>query len=239
MSYSSPGPNYCAKLKYEGLDKKLNVTYQALLKELDPSNQKSIKTAELAWIKYRDLHCQIVSDKYKNDPFFELQKFNCLSFLTQQRIQVLQAFRDSLKATNSIQPEEASVVMERYPANIEPINISNDLLRLNPHYKERAASAYEVANLGKAAGQLFVYCKMDIEKQPLAIEILRAFIYDWADFYVRNNGPRDDKLFIPIKKTMDERFEKLLSSEQFKLYKEWCNFSRDKNDLEFLTHIEE
>ena len=51
----------CAAKKYKQADDELNKTYRQLMSKLDDAgHQESLKTAQQAWLKYRDSNCDFV-----------------------------------------------------------------------------------------------------------------------------------------------------------------------------------
>jgi|GEM_PF-5392925 len=121
-----------------------------------------------------------------------------------------------------------------FPANIAPVDVDNELTRLNPAYKQRAGSSYEITYLPKATESLITRAALANEQKPVAFEIIRAFIYDFLHLFVLDDGKitmehRKEAVF-----TMDARFKQLLTAAQRPDYFRWRN--DDENALEFLIH---
>src|SRR6478736_2046222 len=57
--------NICWGNEYKKADARLNQTYQQLAAMLDDEEKAQLKTAETAWLKYRDTNCEFVADQYK------------------------------------------------------------------------------------------------------------------------------------------------------------------------------
>ena len=127
-------------------------------------------------------------------------------------------------------------VAEKLPKYI-PNTISPDvdtaLAKANPHYKERAGSFYEVEYLGKSAKNLFEICDLDPKYRPTAMDILRCFIYDWLDHYIRDNGEiTTDHKEVVIDK-LDERLSQFLTKDQMVSFHQW-KIDHENNLLNFL-----
>jgi uncharacterized protein YecT (DUF1311 family) len=84
----------CANNELDELTKKLNSTYNAYRKELNPKQQNDLKAVQLAWIKYKDLRCNFEYSFYEGGSIAGLVGANCLSNITKQR---LKEFEDALK----------------------------------------------------------------------------------------------------------------------------------------------
>lgn len=77
--------NICAGQDYAQADKQLNQTYQAYRARLDAEHQQSLKIVQLAWIKYRDLHCKFASQDSEGGSIHALEVASCLTEKTRQR----------------------------------------------------------------------------------------------------------------------------------------------------------
>ena len=84
--------NICANLEYQEVDRRLNQIYQQVRKEIIGSvqEQKLIK-AQLSWIEFRDLDCDYVAEAYRGGSIQPLIYYSCLTSLTEERIQHLEA----------------------------------------------------------------------------------------------------------------------------------------------------
>jgi hypothetical protein len=130
--------------------------------------------------------------------------------------------------------QSSSTATLTFPANIAPVDVDNELTRLNPAYKQRAGSSYEIRYLPKATESLITRAALANEQKPVAFEIIRAFIYDFLHLFVLDGGKitmehRKEAVF-----TMDARFKQLLTAAQLPDYFRWRN--DDENALEFLIH---
>jgi uncharacterized protein YecT (DUF1311 family) len=52
--------NACYSIEFKNSEDKLNSKYQATLKRLDEDDRGSVRTAQRAWLRYRELHCKTV-----------------------------------------------------------------------------------------------------------------------------------------------------------------------------------
>ncbi|GAC1398379.1 MAG: hypothetical protein NVSMB56_13330 [Pyrinomonadaceae bacterium] len=51
----------CADVRYKSWDKELNAVYNKLMAKLSPAGKTNLKTAQLAWLKFRDTHKELYS----------------------------------------------------------------------------------------------------------------------------------------------------------------------------------
>jgi uncharacterized protein YecT (DUF1311 family) len=54
--------NACYALMFENADQQMNSVYRATMKELDADGRQHVRAAQLAWLRYRDRHCEAVGD---------------------------------------------------------------------------------------------------------------------------------------------------------------------------------
>ena len=81
----------CANKELEEVTKKINDTYNAYRKLLDPKQQKDLKAVQLAWIKYKDLRCDFEYSFYEGGTLAGLVGTSCLINITTQRLKELEA----------------------------------------------------------------------------------------------------------------------------------------------------
>ncbi len=81
--------NICAAQDYTRADKKLNQTYQAYRAKLDTKQQQDLKVVQLAWLKYRDLHCEFATRDSEGGSIHALEVSTCLTEKTRQRTEDL------------------------------------------------------------------------------------------------------------------------------------------------------
>ena len=76
----------CAAKKYKDADDQLNKVYRDLMSKLDNEGHKtSLKTAQQAWLKYRDSHCEFVSYLYEGGTLYSIVLTDCRTALTNSR----------------------------------------------------------------------------------------------------------------------------------------------------------
>ena len=77
--------NICWGNEYKKADAALNKTYQELTAMLEDEEKTQLKTAETAWIKYRDTNCEFVADQYKGGSIRPMIAAICLADVTNNR----------------------------------------------------------------------------------------------------------------------------------------------------------
>ena len=77
--------NICWGNEYKKADAALNRTYQELAAMLDEGEKAQLKTAETAWLKYRDTNCDFVADQYKGGTIRPMIAAICLADVTNSR----------------------------------------------------------------------------------------------------------------------------------------------------------
>lgn len=75
----------CAHREYKAADAELNKAYDRLAAILDAEEKALLKTAELAWIKYRDSTCVFESSQYKGGTMRPMIESFCLTRVTKAR----------------------------------------------------------------------------------------------------------------------------------------------------------
>jgi uncharacterized protein YecT (DUF1311 family) len=61
---STAGMVECTDKAYAAWDKELNKNYTELMRTLKPTQKEALKSAELEWIKYRDLDFKLIDSLY-------------------------------------------------------------------------------------------------------------------------------------------------------------------------------
>lgn len=90
--------NTCAKNVYVHEDAQLNMAYRQLVAKLEENHREKLKEIQLAWIKYRDLHCDFYSASYMVGTMYPVVRYSCLSQMTKQRTADLKSMlEDSAK----------------------------------------------------------------------------------------------------------------------------------------------
>ena len=77
--------NQCAGNAYKAADGELNQIYRKLFATLDAEEKVLLKTAQTAWLKYRDAHCEFVGDQYKGGTMRPMVHGFCLADVTRNR----------------------------------------------------------------------------------------------------------------------------------------------------------
>jgi len=120
---------------------------------------------------------------------------------------------------------DASYVFERY--------VPRPLIL--PDYKERTGNFYEEAFLIKAMDQLARTASLTAFERATAVTVLRDFIYDYLDVYVKDAGeipPEDHKACL---ERLDKAMAAHISGSKFQKFLEWRNAEADSaNPMGFL-----
>jgi uncharacterized protein YecT (DUF1311 family) len=78
--------NECQGREYKKADAALNAVYKQLMAKIDDEGERtSLKAAQQAWIKYRDVDCEFESYLNKGGTIYPLVYSGCLTALTQER----------------------------------------------------------------------------------------------------------------------------------------------------------
>jgi uncharacterized protein YecT (DUF1311 family) len=83
--------NMCWGKEYQAADAQLNAVYKQFTSKLNPEETAQLKTAQLAWIKFRDANCEFVADKYKGGSIRPMIAAMCLAEVTSTRTSELKA----------------------------------------------------------------------------------------------------------------------------------------------------
>ena len=80
----------CATRKYKQADDELNKVYRELLSKLDDAGHKaSLKTAQQAWLKYRDSNCDFESFLNRGGSIYSVVVSDCMTSMTNSRTKEL------------------------------------------------------------------------------------------------------------------------------------------------------
>ncbi len=77
--------NQCAARDYRAANGVLNQTYQRLVAMLNDEEKSQLKTAQTAWLKYRDSNCEFEADQFKGGSMRPLAYASCLADMTRKR----------------------------------------------------------------------------------------------------------------------------------------------------------
>lgn len=81
--------NECLAKEYVGSDRRMNITYRRLQSDLlDPA---PLKKAQIAWLRFRDLHCEFHVPKKSEGSLPPYSRNACLIDLTEKRSLDLEA----------------------------------------------------------------------------------------------------------------------------------------------------
>ena len=90
--------NRCAALARDRADAELNKVYRELIKDTGAAERAKLRAAQLAWIKFRDAHCDYRSIGNKGGSIYPMVVSFCLAGVTNARVKELQEIlRESLK----------------------------------------------------------------------------------------------------------------------------------------------
>ena len=85
--------NMCADRDYQAADKKLNMVYAKVMTALDDAVTKAkLKTAQRAWIQYRDTECTFETAENEGGSIHPLVYSGCLTRQTTARTKELQTY---------------------------------------------------------------------------------------------------------------------------------------------------
>ena len=80
----------CSAKKYKQADDELNKTYQQLMSKLeDDGHRTSLKTAQQAWLKYRDNNCDFESYLNRGGSIYSVIVTECMAAMTTSRTKEL------------------------------------------------------------------------------------------------------------------------------------------------------
>lgn len=83
--------NICWGKEYKAADAQLNAAYREFAAKLSPEETAQLKTAQLAWIKFRDANCEFVANQYKGGTIRPMIAAMCLADVTSARTSELKA----------------------------------------------------------------------------------------------------------------------------------------------------
>ena len=83
--------NRCAQEEYKKADAQLNKAYQQLLAKLETAYQEKLKTAQRAWLVFRDAHCECEAFAFDGGSMQPMIRGYCLAGETTARTKQLQA----------------------------------------------------------------------------------------------------------------------------------------------------
>lgn len=93
--------NDCARKGFEQADAELNKVYKELMKQLPPEHQAKLKTAQLAWLKYRDATCECVAFPNEGGSIYPLIYNGCRGSVTQNRTKELKEMLEEINGNRT------------------------------------------------------------------------------------------------------------------------------------------
>lgn len=82
----------CAARDAAFWDNLLNNAYQQVIAELAPDRVEGLRTAQRAWITYRDLTCEMEADRYRGGSIAPMIRQGCIARLTERRARDLETY---------------------------------------------------------------------------------------------------------------------------------------------------
>jgi uncharacterized protein YecT (DUF1311 family) len=80
------GINACLAQRYADADARLNELYEIALGVLEPSDEASLRAAQLAWTTYRSAACEVEAGAMRGGSGEAMLRFGCLARLTERRL---------------------------------------------------------------------------------------------------------------------------------------------------------
>lgn len=87
----------CAGREYKQADDELNRVYRQLVARIgnDEGRKTALKTAQQAWIKYRDANCDFASYLNRGGTIEPVIRFNCMTAMTESRMKDLREYLEA------------------------------------------------------------------------------------------------------------------------------------------------
>ena len=86
----------CAGKEYKQADDELNRVYRQLMSKMDDEGRKTaLKTAQQAWIKYRDANCDFASYLNRGGTIEPVVRYNCMTAMTVSRMKELREYLEA------------------------------------------------------------------------------------------------------------------------------------------------
>jgi uncharacterized protein YecT (DUF1311 family) len=80
----------CAGAEYQKADAELNRVYKQLMATLEDREYEALlKTAQQAWLKYRDAHCDFEAFANRGGTIYPVVRRSCLAAMTRARAKEL------------------------------------------------------------------------------------------------------------------------------------------------------
>ena len=86
--------NLCASRAFQKADAELNKLYQQLMKDAGAGEKARLRAAQVAWLKFRDAHCEYEAFGNTGGSIYPMVHSFCLAEVTEERAK---QFRDTLR----------------------------------------------------------------------------------------------------------------------------------------------
>ncbi|WP_323939547.1 lysozyme inhibitor LprI family protein [Aeromonas caviae] len=86
--------NICAFQDYQRADAKLNAAYKKWIASLEKAQLERLRTAQRAWIAFRDAQCRYEAGVYEGGSMAPMVHSSCLTQLTEARTKDLNTLPD-------------------------------------------------------------------------------------------------------------------------------------------------
>lgn len=93
--------NTCAAQSFDAADAKLNAVYRALTSKLEDKDKTQLKTAQRAWLTFRDAECTFSIRENEGGSIYPMLWSGCLEQRTKARTKELQAHLDCANGKDS------------------------------------------------------------------------------------------------------------------------------------------
>lgn len=88
--------NQCAAAELDHETKRINEIYKDLRKGLDAKTRTDLKNVQLAWIKFKDLACELEASGVEGGTMYPMALASCLAEKSRQRSKELKALKQVL-----------------------------------------------------------------------------------------------------------------------------------------------
>lgn len=87
----------CAGREYKQADDELNKVYRQLMARIgnDEGRKTALRTAQQAWIKYRDANCDFASYLTRGGTIEPVVRYNCMTGMTVSRMKELREYLEA------------------------------------------------------------------------------------------------------------------------------------------------
>jgi uncharacterized protein YecT (DUF1311 family) len=83
--------NLCASRAFQQADAELNKLYQQLMRDAGAAERAKLRAAQLAWIKFRDAHCEYEAFGNQGGSIYPMVYGFCLAEVTGERVKQFRA----------------------------------------------------------------------------------------------------------------------------------------------------